>query len=190
MSGFGKEIVDFWFTLPPKAWFLKDEKFDLQIKSIFGDRFLEASQGAYTNLVKTGEDYLALIILLDQFSRNIYRDSPKAFEQDSSARLICKEGLRQNLHLHLPLIQRVFFYLPLEHSELLEDQILSVKLFTELCEQASEEDKEQFAQFLNFAIKHKNVIEKLGRFPHRNLILGRTNSNEEKNFLAQFGSGF
>ncbi|MGL6466123.1 DUF924 family protein, partial [Aeromonas hydrophila] len=137
------------------------------------------------------EGRLALILLLDQLPRNIHRGTPAAFAQDAKARDLCLKGLSLGADLALPPLGRVFFYLPLEHAESREQQARSVTLFEGLAaEQADSPARETFAGFADFARRHQVIVERFGRFPHRNAILGRQDTAEEAAFLLQPGSGF
>ena len=134
---------------------------------------------------------LALILLLDQLPRNIHRDTPAAFAQDAKARDLCLRGLSLGADKALSPLARVFFYLPLEHAESREQQARSVALFEALAdEQADGPARETFEGFADFARRHQVIIQRFGRFPHRNAILGRTSTPEEAEFLQQPGSGF
>jgi len=120
----------------------------------------------------------------------MYRNTPAAFAHDALARKWCKEGLRIGAQDALRPIERVFFYLPLEHAESVEDQELSVALYRELVSAAGPEGAEVFGGFLDYAVRHRDVIVRFGRFPHRNRILGRASTAEEIEFLKQPGSSF
>ena len=134
---------------------------------------------------------LALILLLDQLPRNIHRAVPAAFAQDAKARDLCLRGLSLGADKALSPLARVFFYLPLEHAESREQQARSVALFEALAaEQADGPARETFEGFADFARRHQVIIQRFGRFPHRNAILGRTSTPEEAEFLQQPGSGF
>ena len=128
----------------------------------------------------TPETALAAVIVLDQFPRNMYRATPLAFATDGLARREARLALSEKADLEVDAAIRCFFYMPFEHSEDLEDQTLSVRLFTELAD----------AEFLDYAIRHREVIEKFGRFPHRNAFTGRISTAAEEVYLAQPGSGF
>lgn len=133
---------------------------------------------------------LALIILTDQLPRNIYRDSPRAFAFDTMALEWSLAGIGQGHDRMLRPIERLFFYLPLEHSEKLQHQERSVRVIGELAAQVASEQQEIFRQYLNFAVRHRDTVARYGRFPHRNRILGRTSTPEELSFLSQPGSSF
>ena len=133
---------------------------------------------------------MALILLLDQFPRNIYRDTPGMYRFDKRARALCVGGLEISIDARLRLIQRVFFYLPLEHSESADDQAWCVDLMRGLARETPQDQQNVFEDFVGYAEAHKKVIDRFGRFPHRNAILGRDSSREEIEFLDQLGSSF
>jgi uncharacterized protein (DUF924 family) len=171
-------------------WWNKDEHTDELIRERFEALTTAASRGELDTWRTTVTGRLALILLTDQFPRNMYRNTPKAFSFDPLALSWCKEGLRENMHEVLRPIERVFFYLPLEHSESGADQDMSVRLFEELLEKAEPEARATFEGFLDYAIQHRDIIARFDRFPHRNQILGRQSSPEEITFLSEKGSSF
>jgi len=146
--------------------------------------------GELTSWGETPHGELARIILLDQFPRNIYREQPRAFAYDMQALSWTLEGLAKQSDQQLRPVERVFFYLPLEHAEDLGHQETSVKLFRELVEAVPQEQRNTFAGFFDFAVRHHDIIDRFGRFPHRNVILGRESTSEEEEFLTQPGSSF
>ena len=132
-----------------------------------------------------------LILLLDQLPRNLHRGTPAAFAQDDKARALCLKGLSFGTDRGLSPLARVFFYLPLEHAESREQQARSVALFEALAdEQATDPARTTFEGFADFARRHQVIVDRFGRFPHRNAILGRASTEEEAAFLQQPGSGF
>ncbi|HKL51978.1 MAG TPA: DUF924 family protein, partial [Wenzhouxiangellaceae bacterium] len=133
---------------------------------------------------------LALILLLDQFPRNIYRDTSAMFRFDDQARALCVEGVETGIDARLRPIQRVFFYLPLEHAESIDDQAWCVDLMRGLVHEVPEDQKQVFEGFVDFAEAHRRIIDRFARFPHRNAILGRESTEEEVEFLKQPGSSF
>ena len=149
-----------------------------------------ACEGRYDSWRQRSLSCLAYIILLDQFSRNIYRNTPKAFDQDPLALQACLEGQKRKFETELSPVQRWFFYMPMMHSENLEIQKLSVAVFHKLAEEAPPELKEALESAFDFARRHYEIIARFGRFPHRNLILNRHSSREEIDFLKQPGSTF
>lgn len=171
-----------WWKGAPETGRLIEQKFGrLRRKAIAGelDSWLPGSTGR-----------LAAIILVDQFSRNVLRGKPEAFAHDALARSWCVDGLAKRADRELRFIERVFFYLPLEHSESKKDQAQSVALFEALAREVPKELTALFDYYAGFARAHRDVIERFGRFPHRNPALGRTSTAEELGFLQQPGSSF
>jgi len=160
------------------------------VRKRFGDAHQKAADGEYDNLLDSSKDRLALIILIDQFSRQIYRDGPQAFAYDPIALQWCLAGLEKKHDLELHPIERGFFYLPLEHSEEMEHQNRCVQLFTDLMANVSTQQQPVIKAALDFAIKHRQVIEKFGRYPHRNRVLNRPSTSMEAEYLSQPGAGF
>ncbi len=188
------DILEYWFGDPPRPrtafWFGKDEANDRDIRGRFAGDLQRAAQGLLDDWASTSRGRLALVILLDQFSRNIYRDRADAYAGDEKAASLVLEGLAQKSDRSLTPLERVFFYLPLEHAEDLELQERSVELFRRLLEQAPPGQRDLFAGFLHYAERHRDIIARFGRFPHRNQALGRTSTPEETAFLRQPGSSF
>jgi uncharacterized protein (DUF924 family) len=183
-----REVLDFWFGVPPgKAraeWFRKDAAFDAGIRARFGALHARAAGGELEAWRGAADSMLALIVVLDQFSRNMYRDDPRAFAQDAHALACANEALaRGDDHGLLP-VQRQFVYMPLEHSESLADQDRCVRLMESL------EAFEETRGLAEWAEKHRAIVRRFGRFPHRNAVLGRATTPEEAEFLKQPGSGF
>ncbi|MCQ4052291.1 DUF924 family protein [Aeromonas sp. SG16] len=194
-------LLDFWFgdptddTLRAKRqaplWWGKSSETDALLARRFGAQAEAAANGELADWADQPHGRLALILLLDQLPRNIHRGTPTAFARDPLAREQCLKGLSLGMDRQLSPLERVFFYLPLEHAESREQQARSVALFEELAaEQAHSPANETFAGFADFARSHQVIIERFGRFPHRNDILGRTSTPEEATFLLQPGSGF
>lgn len=195
------EILDYWIadaaTSPEglkrqqKIWFRGGEAVDREIR----DRFLplletlSAGPLAENWAAQGAEGRLAAIIVLDQFSRNMFRKSPRAFAQDRLALHLCKEGLETREDLGLSEAERVFFYLPLEHSEAMRDQNHAVSLFTALHAAARPGFNDFTKSTLDYARQHHDAIRHFGRFPHRNAVVGRTSTPEELDWLAE-GGGF
>jgi uncharacterized protein (DUF924 family) len=183
-----RQILDFWFGAPGmksyganrKIWFEADAAFDADVRRRFAADLDRAAAGAHDAMVAEPEGALALTILLDQFPRNIHRGTPWAFAFDGKALATARRAMDAGYGAALPAFQRPFFYLPFEHSENLADQERSVALFRAL----GDEEK------LDYAIRHRDVIARFGRFPHRNAILGRDSTPEEVTFLQQPGSSF
>lgn len=182
------EVLAFWFGENPGAqraeWFRKDAAFDATIRSRFGALHEAAAKRELEAWRAAPETMLALVVVLDQFSRNLHRGDPRAFAQDAHARECANEALGRGDDDRLLPVQRTFLYLPLEHSEDLADQERCIALMEKL---------EAFAQtrgLVTWAVKHRDVIARFGRFPHRNTALGRPSTPEEIEFLKQPGSGF
>lgn len=186
-----QDVLAFWFADGPdtfrEAWFRRDESFDDAIRSRFAAATAAARAGAFADWAATAEGALALLILLDQFPRNLHRGSAEAFAADPLAREVARDAvLSRRLDLLLPPTQRVFLYLPFEHSEAMADQDLSVALFEGL------RDDPRHAKpggTIDYAWRHREVIRRFGRFPHRNAALGRRSTAEEAAWLAA-GGGF
>jgi uncharacterized protein (DUF924 family) len=181
-----QDVLDFWFNQPPVNWFRKNAAFDATVRERFGATIDVALDGGLRAWDEQGaEGVLARILVLDQFTRNAWRDTPTAFAGDALA-LEAAEGLvRRGTHLQLTPQQRSFAYMPFEHAEDADVQEEAVILFSELAE-----EHPGFADSLDFARRHSRVIARFGRFPHRNAILGRPSTPEEAAFLKQPGSGF
>ena len=177
------DVLDFWFSERVKEkWWDKDADFDAEIRREFEATHKAALAGELDGWAETPDGALALIIALDQFPRNIYRDTPGAFAADGKAREVARLVLARELDRQVSEPeQRCFLYLPFEHSEDMEDQRLSVKLFRE---------RVGTERNIEFAEAHLDVIEKYGRFPHRNAILGRPNTPEEDAYLEDPEAGF
>ena len=172
-------IVAFWRDAGADKWFNGGPAFDADCRHRFETDHLAAARGELTDWLGDAESSLALLILLDQIPRNIYRDSGHAFATDGLARRYAREAIKAGHDAHCPAELRGFFYLPFEHSESMADQHRSVELFAALGNHVMYE----------FALKHREVIEKFGRFPHRNAALGRTSTPDERAWLAA-GGGF
>ncbi len=192
LSPLAEEILNFWFGSPKSVdygkersfWFTKNPEFDKEL----GDRFLlayeQAARGELDYLQASPLGCLALVLLLDQFPRNMFRGTPKSFATDAKALSVAKNAVNRGCDRVLLPVQRWFIYLPFEHSENLADQKRSVELFLTLS------DDPASASTIDYALRHKAVIERFGRFPHRNKILGRENTPAEDEFLTQPGSSF
>ncbi|BEV16956.1 DUF924 domain-containing protein [Herbaspirillum sp. DW155] len=198
-----EEVLDFWFgpdwdTLPAhqvaerqkKLWWSKHPDVDAQCRTRFEPLVQQAAANELDDWTESPRSMLALILLLDQMPRNIYRDTPQAFAFDELARQCSHLALAMGLDAELPPLARVFVYLPLEHAEDLDDQEYVVQLMRGLAKAASGEDKPAFDGYADYARRHHAVIERFGRFPHRNRILGRDSTPEEVEFLKQPGSSF
>ena len=200
MENMRDEILAFWFgddpddsaTAAAKAelWWGHSPATDEVLQERFGSAASAAAAGVLDHWTGSPRGRLALILLLDQLPRAIRRDTPEAFAQDDAARKTAAQGLESGADRLLRPIERLFFYLPFEHSEDLEDQDRSVELFRELALSVPEEQRPTFAGFVDYANRHREVIDRFGRFPHRNRILGRESTAEEIAFLEQPGSSF
>lgn len=175
------EVLEFWFSkLSPQDWWKKDEALDRLIESRFGQTLERARRGELFAWREQPEGRLAEIIVLDQFSRNIYRDTPAAFAQDTIALVLAQEAVRVGADAQLTAIQCHFLYMPYMHSESVLIHHEAEKLFR---------DNGLETEY-RFELRHKEIIDHFGRYPHRNAILGRKSSDEELEFLKQPGSGF
>lgn len=192
-------VLDYWFgdlKADPLAeqkkslWFNSTVDTDNDIREQFGPNVARAHEGDYQELRKSARGQLALIILLDQFTRNIYRGTPKAFASDPRALHYALDLIASGQHKKLSPIERVFVYLPLEHTEDISMQEQCAKLYDELRNDVPDQDRGLFDVFYDYAIRHKVIVERFGRFPHRNKILGRESTPEEIEFLKQPGSSF
>ena len=194
-------LLDWWFGAAPGSagevaaarqglWFGKRDSQDEEARERFAALVEQALAGELQGWQATAPGWLARLILLDQLPRMIFRDTPRAFAGDPLARALLQQGLEQGLDRQLTLIERVFVYIVFEHAEDLALQDRAVELFRGLHEQAAADERSLFADFLDFAERHRRVIARFGRFPHRNLILGRVSSDEEQAFLREPGSRF
>ena len=194
------ELLNFWFGEDPddavvakskaELWWGHREETDESLQARFGAAASSAAADVLDHWTGSPSGRLALILLLDQLPRSIHRGKPAAFAQDSKARKVALQGLESGADKLLRPIERLFFYLPFEHSEELADQDRSVALYRELAAEVPATLRETFAEFVDYAIRHREVVAQFGRFPHRNQILGRESTPEEKTFLEQPGSSF
>lgn len=186
------EILDFWFGHPNdndyekqrSFWFTKKPEIDRKIETCFLSDHEQAVAGQLEHWKNSPRSCLALILLLDQFPRNIFRGTARAFATDPQALSVAQHALYKGFDQELLPVQRWFIYLPFEHSENLEHQRQCVKLFATL------NDDPESAATIDYAFRHYSIIERFGRFPHRNKILGRAPTPEEAKFLQQPGSSF
>lgn len=196
-------ILTFWFKEQELSgpqidqrmdiWFGEDGALDHEIETEFGEDVGLASTGQLDHWAHEPRGRLALIILLDQFRRNIYRNTAKAFEMDKVALKLCVEGAMEKKDQGLTYIQRAFFYMPLQHAESAKVQAKSCELFDKLAEAVSPTLRETFNTIAQFAELHRDIVDQFGRFPHRNKLLGRDNTPEEDEYLSgdspDFGQG-
>lgn len=177
----GSEVLRFWFEeIDSSAWFRKDVAFDELLRERFGLLHQRAASCEFYTWRTTPQGRLAEIIVLDQFSRNIYRDTAAAFASDPLALVLAQEMVAAGLDQHLEASQRSFVYMPYMHSESLAIHDFAVELFRKSGSESS----------LKYEYSHRAIIERFGRYPHRNAILGRESTAEEFEFLAQDGSSF
>ena len=175
------KVFNFWFgksdlkleLKPRRIWFKSSSKFDQQIHENFIHSYEDAVAGRLDNMKENQKSCLALIIILDQFSRNLFRESPKAFAADPKAREVTYYAITQGFDKNISHVAKLFFYLPLEHSEIMDDQEQSLKLINAI------NDK----RISKAATEHYETILRFGRFPHRNAVLGRQNTPEENIYL-------
>lgn len=186
-----RDILDFWFD-PAHAvhWFASNEEFDGEIRHRFGASVEAAASGQLDVWTAEPDRWLALLVLLDQFPRNIHRGDARAWATDVKAQRVALSGLAAAFDRRLPPLQRVFAYLPLEHAEDIGLQRYSVTLFEALHAQVALDQRERFGNFLDYARRHCEVIARFGRFPHRNAVLGRVDTPEEAHYLAGPAAGF
>ena len=176
-----EEVLTFWFEQNgPAQWWTRDPQFDAAIRSRFGALHDQAVLGELHDWRETPEGRLAEIIVLDQFSRNLYRDDARAFAADGTALALAQEAVRIGADQAVPSVRRQFFYMPYQHSESPRIHEIAVTLFESLGD----------PEFLDYERRHKAIIDRFGRYPHRNRVLGRGSSEEEIAFLREPGSSF
>lgn len=193
-------VLEFWLGAPVPTdasaltrqplWFTKSDALDQEIRSRFGDWVRDARAGRLDGWAETAHGRLALVVLLDQFSRNAWRGQPESFAGDAQA-LALALAAQDNGHWEaVAPLARFFLALPLEHAEDPALQARSVALFQQLVAQATPETQPVLAGALDYAEQHQDVVARFGRFPHRNAVLGRASTEQEKTYLAQPGAGF
>ena len=195
-----ENVLDFWFDAPgsaaeiagrqSKLWFGKSLANDQAVIDRFADTLTAATAGRLDHWANTPRGRLALVIVLDQFPHHIHRDRPQAFATDPQSLALSLAALDTGEDRKLSPIERVFLYLPLEHTESIEMQQRSVSLYEQLAHEAAADERALFENFLDYARKHLAVVARFDRFPHRNEILGRPSTAEELEFLKQPGSRF
>jgi uncharacterized protein (DUF924 family) len=200
MEALRDELLEFWFGRDPddaavakakaELWWGHQPGIDEELQRRFGTAASAAAVDVLDHWTGSPRGRLVLILLLDQIPRAIYRGRPEAFASDFKAREIAEQGLESGADQLLRPIERLFFYLPFEHSEELADQERSVALYRQLVAEVPEDHRETFAEFVDYAVRHRDVIARFGRFPHRNQVLGRQSNPEELEFLEQPGSSF
>jgi uncharacterized protein (DUF924 family) len=171
------DVLGFWISAGPKKWFAKSRAFDEAIRLKFEPTHHRAARGEYDGWTTTPDGALALLIVLDQFPRNLWRNSAHAYATDPKARALARPAIEAGFDRQVDPALRNFFYLPFEHSEDLADQDFGLAL----CAEAGDEDS------LKWATLHREIIERFGRFPHRNAALGRVTTPEEQEFLDEGG---
>ena len=187
MDPLAAEILDFWFGDAARArpeWFRKDPAFDDALRARFGAAVAAALAGAFEPWTATPRTALALVLLLDQFTRNIFRDTAQMYAGDRRALAVARSMVATGADRALGRFERMFAYLPFEHAEDAAAQIESIALFTGLAQTHGD------ASALEWAEKHAAIIRRFGRYPHRNALLGRVSTSEELAFLATPGSRF
>jgi uncharacterized protein (DUF924 family) len=193
MDDEARDVLDFWFGAPGsasfgterKVWFKKDEAFDALVAERFGSLIERALRGELDAWSEAAQDALARVLLLDQFTRNVFRGQARAFAGDPQALSAATAAVGRRYDESLPLFMRPFIYMPFEHAESMAMQDESVRLFSRLVAAAP-----TYADMADYAQRHRAMIERFGRFPHRNAILGRVSTAEEIGYLKKPGSGF
>lgn len=195
-----EEVLSFWFgrlddegrAAPEQVqrWWKKDPAFDETIRERFGALHEQILRGEHEDWLESPRGRLAAVIVLDQFSRNMYRGTPRMFAADPQALAWAEEGIARGDDRALALSERTFLYLPLEHSEDLATQERCVALFLAWRDELPERLRPDVEQGLDYAEQHLVIIRRFGRFPHRNAVLGRESTPEELEFLKQPGSSF
>lgn len=178
-----ERVLSFWFGDGPvekrEVWFRRDADFDAAIAARFSDVYAAAAAGDLDAMAETPRGCLALIVILDQFPRNLFRDDPRAFATDPKALALARAALARGFDASLETLERQFLCMPFQHSEDLQDQRRSVELFAGLGRETHD-----------FALRHLEIVERFGRFPHRNAVLGRDTTAEEEAFLKEPNSSF
>lgn len=178
-----QDVLHFWFEeTAPSQWFQVSDVFDDMVRDRFSGLYNMAVNGVCDGWAREVDGALALVLIFDQFPRNMFRGSPQAFATDDRARQVSRKVIELGFDHLVGLAKRRFFYLPFEHSENLEDQTFSLSLFEKM--------REEEPLSYDYALRHYKIIERFGRFPHRNEILGRVSTPEELEFITQFGRGF
>ena len=173
-----RDILDFWFAAGHAKWFAKDDAFDAEIRRRFGETQVAAGEGKLDDWMKDAQGALALFIVLDQFSRNLYRDDHRAWVNDGKALALARDAISRRMDVEVPVTARQWFYLPFMHAEDMAVQEESLRYHSTRLEDAD---------VLRFAEIHADIIRRFGRFPHRNAVLGRVSTPEEESFLAEGG---
>ena len=187
-----QDVLDFWFGSPSdpsygefrQAWFEKDEAFDAEVSERFGELYERAASGELDGWRVEAESCLALVIILDQFPRNMFRGDKRTHATDAQALEVSKYALEHALDRELPPFGQMFVFMPFMHAEDREDQRRSVELFEKLAREPDAPD------LTEYAVGHRDIVERFGRFPHRNALLDRETTPEEAESLTQPGSSY
>lgn len=200
MAATPESVLAFWFGAPGSAretsqrqralWFGKSAEADRAVSVQFAESLTKARAGRLNHWAATPRGRLALVIVLDQFPHHVFRDQAGAFSSDAQALDLALAALATGEDRALSLIERVFLYLPLEHAESLAMQDCAVALYAALVRECADDERALFEDFHEYAVRHRDVVARFGRFPHRNAILGRPSSAAEIEFLTQPGSRF
>jgi len=200
MASLPESVLAFWFGATgsatevagrqSKLWFGKSPANDRAVVDRFSATLTAATAGQLDHWGRTPRGQLALVIVLDQFPHHVHRDQPQAFSTDPQALALSLAALASGEDRQLAPVERVFLYLPLEHAESLDLQERSVSLYEQLAHEAAADELALFGGFLDYARKHRDVVARFCRFPHRNEILGRPSTPDEVEFLKQPGSRF
>jgi uncharacterized protein (DUF924 family) len=192
-----QEILDYWFGVPPSSqdalWWRGGKKVDDEMRARFGDTIERAAKGDLDGWAETARGRLALVLLCDQFPRNVYRGTARAFATDAKAQALTKDALADGIDRGLSPHERMFLYMPLMHAEDRAMQRTSVDAFERLVREAPEELRASLESNAKYARQHASIVERFGRYPHRNALLGRPATDEETAYLIEhpenFGAG-
>lgn len=200
MSTSKREVLEFWFgTLDEsgfadeahkRRWFMKDDAFDEEIRSRFLSVYEAIASGEHEDWRDDARGALAYVIVLDQFSRNMFRGSGRMYAEDARAVAATKDAIARGLDHDLGPAERTFLYMPLMHSEALVDQESCIRHFEHLCGELEGDAAKAIANNVDYAIRHRDIVARFGRFPHRNALVNRSTTDEEAAFLEEPGSSF
>ena len=200
MTVTSEDVLDFWFgeldasgcsdEAHAKRWWKKNPAFDEELRQRFGSLYQALADGAHDDWLKAPRGRLAYVVVLDQFSRNMFRDTPRMYAYDPLALAAAHGGVATNADKTLRHDERIFLYMPFQHSEQLADQDLAVKLFEGLTKGLSGDLLKRAEDNVVFAERHRDIVKRFGRFPHRNAILHRPTTPAEAEFLTQANSSF
>lgn len=200
LDPFAREVLEFWFGPDATSesvseekvdmWFANGSNYDDLVRARFGDAITRAGAGAFDKWCESPRGRLALIVLTDQVPRHVHRGTPGAFATDAKAREVCLAGIKLGADKALTPIQRVVYYLPLEHAEDIAVQERCVSLYRQLLDDVSPDNLKDYETNVTFAVAHRDIISRFGYFPHRNAILGRPLSDAEHAFLQEPNSAF